>query len=563
MNLRDLRIGTRLTLGFGSIILIGVALVVVSTLVGKRGREELRTAMEAAAAKEALASAMKNAVLERSSALRMVNLQGSIEGIQKEAARAESLGKAYGEARERMLRLNLGTEEKRSIEALGRLDRDLDAPVKEVVEMSLQFRSEEASRKLIDGVDPTFQKAVAEIDRLLEMQRANSREALAAADAAGNRLTMIALFGLAGVLAIAVGIAWVITRSITGPLGESVSVARRVATGDLTSHIQAAGRDETAQLLLALREMNDGLARMVVQIRTGAESIAVGAGEVSAGNQSLASRTEEHASSLEETASTLEEFTSTVKQNADHARQASQLAAAAAQVAQKGGAVVSSIVETMGEVTSSSKKISDIIAVIDGIAFQTNILALNAAVEAARAGEQGRGFAVVAAEVRNLAQRSAGSAKEIRGLIENSVGRIETSARLVDQAGKTMEELVSTVQRVSELMGEIAAASNEQSSGIEQINKAITQMDRVVQMNASLVQEASAAATSMENQAGTLSRTVAQFRVAGHESPAALTAPTPAAATLPAAASAPAPAAASARRSVIPAGTGDDDWKEF
>jgi methyl-accepting chemotaxis protein len=233
--------------------------------------------------------------------------------------------------------------------------------------------------------------------------------------------------------------------------------------------------------------------QIVNHIRAGAESIAVGAGQVAAGNQQLSSRTEEHASSLEETASTLEEFTTTVKQNAEHARQASALAGTASTTAERGGEVVGKVVTTMQEVTASSKRISDIIGVIDGISFQTNILALNAAVEAARAGEQGRGFAVVASEVRSLAQRSAASAKEIRGLIENSVNRVEAGARLVGEAGKTMEELVASVRRVATIMTEIASASHEQSSGIEQINKAITQMDTVVQMNASVVEEATAA----------------------------------------------------------------------
>jgi methyl-accepting chemotaxis protein len=308
-------------------------------------------------------------------------------------------------------------------------------------------------------------------------------------------------------------LAWRVTRSITVPLHEAVTVAKRVSSGDLTSRIEPKGRDEAAELLAALRDMNDGLAGMVTQIRSGAESIAVGAGQVAAGNQQLSSRTEEHASSLEETASTLEEFTTTVKQNAERAGQASQLAASASVTAQKGGEVVNKVVATMQEVTSSSKRISDIVGVIDGISFQTNILALNAAVEAARAGEQGRGFAVVASEVRSLAQRSASSAKEIRGLIETSVGRIDAGAKLVDQAGHTMAELVSSVRKVAEIMTEIASASNEQSSGIEQINKAITQMDTVVQMNASLVEEATVAATSMASQATALVQSVAQFRV--------------------------------------------------
>src|SRR5947207_5330363 len=235
--------------------------------------------------------------------------------------------------------------------------------------------------------------------------------------------------------------AWTTTRSITGPLREAVGVARRVAAGDLTSRVVASGRDEATDLLKALAEMNEGLARMVAQIRTGAESIAVGASQVAAGNQQLSSRTEEHASSLEETASTLEEFTTTVKQNAENARSASQLAGSAAATAEKGGEVVNKVVATMQEVTQSSKRIGDIVSVIDGISFQTNILALNAAVEAARAGEQGRGFAVVASEVRALAQRSAAAAKEIKALIEDSVGKVEGGAKLVDQAGATMSDI--------------------------------------------------------------------------------------------------------------------------
>ena len=317
---------------------------------------------------------------------------------------------------------------------------------------------------------------------------------------------MIVYVAAVFVVLVAALIGWLIVTSVTVPLREAVAVARRVASGDLTSRIEPKGRDEPAELLAAIRDMNDSLGRMVNQIRSGAESIAVGAGQVAAGNQSLASRTEEHASSLEETASTLEEFATTVKQNAEHAKQASQFAASASATAQKGGVAVSKVVTTMQEVTASSKRISDIIGVIDGISFQTNILALNAAVEAARAGEQGRGFAVVASEVRSLAQRSAASAKEIRGLIETSVGKVESGARLVEQAGKTMDELVDSVRKVDGIMVEIATASHEQSSGIDQINKAITQMDTVVQMNASLVEEATAAATSMANQASGLAQ---------------------------------------------------------
>jgi methyl-accepting chemotaxis protein len=381
----------------------------------------------------------------------------------------------------------------------------------------------------------------------------------------GDRLAKTTYIVEGVVLAIAVLLAWLLTRSITLPLSEAVKVARRVAAGDLTSAIVPRGRDEAAELLTALRDMNDGLARMVQQIRAGSESIGVGATQVAAGNQQLSSRTEEHASSLEETASTLEEFTTTVRQNAEHAKQASALAGTASTTAEKGGEAVGKVVKTMQDVSTSSKRISDIIGVIDGISFQTNILALNAAVEAARAGEQGRGFAVVASEVRSLAQRSAASAKEIRGLIEDSVSRVENGARLVEQAGKTMDELVASVRRVAEIMTEIAAASHEQSSGIEQINRAITQMDNVVQMNASLVEEATAAATSMASQATGLSRAVAQFRLEEGELPAVAELPASDAATESASPApiAAHPAASHARREPMLAAADDDDWKEF
>jgi len=410
------------------------------------------------------------------------------------------------------------------------------------------------------------QRMLFELNRLIDLQAKANADATATAMAVGDRLAATIYVVEAVALVLAVLVAWSIVRSIVAPLQEAVAVARRVAAGDLTSIVRVTGRDEAAELLEALRSMNEGLGRIVGQIRGGAESIAVGARQVAAGNQQLSSRTEEHASSLEETASTLEEFTTTVRQNAEHARQASSLAGTASVTAEKGGEVVGKVVTTMQEVSASSKRISDIIAVIDGISFQTNILALNAAVEAARAGEQGRGFAVVASEVRSLAQRSAASAKEIRGLIENSVTRVEAGARLVEQAGKTMDELVAAVRKVASIMTEIAAASHEQSSGIEQINKAITQMDNVVQMNASLVEEATAAATSMASQATGLAHAVAQFRVDDASVAAYADAPMAGEESL-----APAPAieqrpadlraAPLARRE--PALAVDDEWKEF
>ena len=306
-----------------------------------------------------------------------------------------------------------------------------------------------------------------------------------------------------------------ITRSITRPLNKALSVTKAVATGDLTLTIESESKNEIGQLLDGLKEMNDSLVKIVSQVRTGTDTIATASQQIASGNLDLSSRTEEQASSLEETASSMEELTSTVKQNADNAKQANQLAATASDIAVRGGQVVSEVVHTMEDITESSKKIADIISVIDGIAFQTNILALNAAVEAARAGEQGRGFAVVASEVRNLAQRSASAAKEIKELITSSVGTVENGSRLVTQAGSTMNEIVDSVKRVTDIMAEITAASQEQASGIEQVNQAVAQMDEVTQQNAALVEEAAAASQSLQDEASNLAQVVSVFKLSG------------------------------------------------
>ncbi len=319
-----------------------------------------------------------------------------------------------------------------------------------------------------------------------------------------------------GVLAIVMGAtcaAW-ITGTITRPIREAVRVAETVASGDLTSRIEIGRNDETGNLMGALRKMNDNLVDIVGQVRAGTDAIGTASREIAAGNMDLSSRTEEQASSLEETAAAMEQLTSTVKFNADNARQANQLALDASEVAVKGGSVVSDVVATMSSINASSNRIVDIISVIDGIAFQTNILALNAAVEAARAGEQGRGFAVVAAEVRMLAQRSAAAAKEIKALIGASVAQVDAGTRLVDEAGKTMNEVVASITRVTRIMTEITSASDEQRDGIEQVNMAVAQMDQVTQQNAALVEQAAAAAASMQDQSAQLSRVVGVFKLA-------------------------------------------------
>jgi len=406
---------------------------------------------------------------------------------------------------------------------------------------------------------------------LLELQGNVASEEYASAQSDFNTMFMITsvTVGFGVLLAIVIGA--LLIRAIVGPLNEAIAVADAVASGDLTSRIDANSTNETGRLLHALKQMNDNLVDLVGKVRTGTDSITTASGEIAHGNSDLSQRTEEQASSLEQTAASMEELTSTVKQNADNARQANQLAAGASEVAVKGGTVVGQVVQTMSSINESSKKIVDIISVIDGIAFQTNILALNAAVEAARAGEQGRGFAVVATEVRTLAQRSAAAAKEIKELISDSVGKVEDGTRLVDEAGSTMDEIVSSVKRVTDIMAEISAASQEQSSGIEQVNQAITQMDDVTQQNAALVEEASAAAESMQEQAQTLTQAVTVFKLTGGMAPspvkksnrsttAVAKLPNRGPAKKPAVVADIAPAEAKPRKA---ASGGGDDWEEF
>ena len=337
-------------------------------------------------------------------------------------------------------------------------------------------------------------------------------ESLAAYDTAFN--TMLAVLGVAVLLTGA--LAWHIYRTISGGLGNIEHTLERVSASlDLSAAMPVERMDEVGRTATAFNKFLERIVDVIATVRTSADTVSVAAAQISAGNADLSVRTEQQASSLEETASSLEELTSAVRQNTDNARQANSLAVSASDVARKGGAVVAQVVGTMGSINESAKKIADIIGVIDGIAFQTNILALNAAVEAARAGEQGRGFAVVATEVRNLAQRSAAAAKEIKGLIEDSVDKVNTGSALVDQAGATMEEIVASIRRVTDIMGDIANASHEQSAGIEQVNQAISQMDQVTQQNAALVEEAAAAASSLQDRAVELVDVVAVFRLRG------------------------------------------------
>lgn len=321
---------------------------------------------------------------------------------------------------------------------------------------------------------------------------------------------------LAGVV-IGVGLAaffgFFLVRAMSSSFEEAVRIAGGIAKGDLSQEITVRSRDEMGNLMQAMKDMSCSLQKIVAQVRSCADSIVTASGEIAAGNLDLSSRTEQQASSLEETAASIEELTSTVKQNADNAQQANQLAMSASETASRGGMAMSAVVDTMASINSSAKKVSEIIGVVDGIAFQTNILALNASVEAARAGEQGRGFAVVAGEVRALSQRCAAAAKEIKGLIDESVGKIDSGSDLVARAGVTMQEIVNGVQQVTDIIGEIAAASREQTAGIEQVNKAVSQMDQMTQQNAALVEQAAAASQAMQDQAKQLTGSVAVFKV--------------------------------------------------
>jgi methyl-accepting chemotaxis protein len=367
---------------------------------------------------------------------------------------------------------------------------------------------------LIRQINPAYlkgQKAYKELQGFMDAANVRQSAELHAELQSLNMLTIGAIaFGVLLALAASVYLA----RAITVPLDAAVRQARRVADGDLSGEIETGSRNEFGQLLGALRDMTTSLASIVGEVRAGSELIATASNEIAAGNMDLSSRTERQASSIEETAASIEELTSTVRQNAENARQANGVVANASQVAAVGGEVVAEVVGTMNAINESARRIVDIIGVIDGIAFQTNILALNAAVEAARAGEQGRGFAVVAAEVRNLAQRSASAAREVKGLITDSVEKVDSGSRLVTRAGSTMEEIVVSVRRVADIMGEITTASAEQSAGVEQIHQAISQMDQATRQNAALVEQAAGAAQSLQESAASLAGRVSVFRLA-------------------------------------------------
>jgi len=513
MKLSDYKIGTRLALGFTVVLalLIGAALFGMWQL--HLIAQDNRTMMEKPLVKERLLADWSRNVfgaIRRTSA----TVKSTDESLTAYFAKdADAVTKSTTEITKQIEALLDTDEEKALFDRIGAVRQRYTDTRNAVLKQKSAGNLEEAARLFSQEYEPSAQQYESGIDQFLQLQRKHIDDTKQAIDAdyqLGARLLVI--MAALGVVIGAV-CAFLISRSVTRPIAYAVRVASTVAEGDLTQRIDASSRDEAGQLLQALRAMNANLASTVTHIRAGTETISSATGEIAAGNTDLSSRTEEQAASLEETAAAMEELASTVKQNADNARQANQLAIGTSEVAQRGGSAVSEVVETMSAISASSNKISEIVSVIDGIAFQTNILALNAAVEAARAGEQGKGFAVVAGEVRSLAQRSAQAAKEIKVLIEDSVSKVAVGAQQVERAGTTMQEIVSSVKRVTDIMGEITAASEEQSTGIEQVNRAVSQMDETTQQNAALVEEAAAASGALQEQANALLRSVSAFKI--------------------------------------------------
>ncbi|QJQ06150.1 HAMP domain-containing protein [Undibacterium piscinae] len=515
MNIANMKIGIRLGLGFGLVLLllIGIAILSGSKLaILNQGTDTLVTQdwVKAKLANKALDN-VRGSIARVFQSIAATDPQEAAKGQERLAANTAAFNDAIKDL-EPLLRRPEGKA------LLVKIKESRDKYVASCAKVAALLKDgnrEEAGKLAYGETYKALHAFAADLRDMNEFQQKLFEEAgKHSNDTFQSARNQLIVLSLSAVL-IGLAFAWWVTRSITIPINAAVGVAQTIAAGNLGAEIAINSNDETGQLLQAMKAMNASLLNVCTQVRTGTDTIATASSQIAAGNLDLSSRTEQQASSLEETASSMEELTSTVKQNADNARQANQLAMTASDVASRGGAVVSQVVDTMGVINASAKKIVDIIGVIDGIAFQTNILALNAAVEAARAGEQGRGFAVVASEVRNLAQRSAAAAKEIKGLIDHSVENVAIGSKLVDQAGSTMHEIVESVKRVTDVMSEITAASQEQTAGIDQINTAITQMDDLTQKNAALVEEAAAAAASLQEQAENLSNVVSIFNLGG------------------------------------------------
>ncbi|WP_229455433.1 methyl-accepting chemotaxis protein [Massilia sp. KIM] len=519
MNLNNMKVGSRLALGFALVLVLLVAVTVVGIVRMAQIQDRLEQVVSVNNVSTALVVEMRNNVSDRVASLRVLTLMTDPADMEPEMAKFKQQTEKYNEAQRKLSAIfaeHASDAEKKLLAQIKESEAAAMPAIAKAAELYLANNAMDATRVMIKEVRPVQKKWTEALDQLATLEeKQNAQSAVDAQSAFANARNFMLLMLVAAVV-LGAAAAWVITRSLLkqlgGEPGYTAKIAGSIAHGDLSIAINTKDSDR-GSLLVEMKEMRNSLVGIVEQVRRGTETIGTASREIAAGNIDLSSRTELQASSLEKTASAMEELTSTVKQNADNAREANALAATASDVARKGGDVVSQVVGTMGEINSSAAKISDIIGVIDGIAFQTNILALNAAVEAARAGEQGRGFAVVASEVRNLAQRSAAAAKEIKTLIGDSVEKVERGSKLVGQAGVTMDEVVASVKRVTDIMSEIANASAEQSAGIEQVNMSIIEMDSMTQQNAALVEEAAAAAQSLQDQAAELARVVSIFKL--------------------------------------------------
>ncbi|MFC5548128.1 methyl-accepting chemotaxis protein [Massilia aerilata] len=554
-------IGKRLAAGFT--LTLAMAVLIAGVGISRLGHvaNEAAGVLDAPLAKERLigewyvqifAAVRRTAAIVKSS-------DASLGDFFKEDAAAT--GKRSAELVKQIEPMIAPGEEKALWDRIGELRKNYSSARDAAIKAKADGDAELAARILDEKFTPTAKAYQEAVQQLVAME--NGRIDSAKGDILAGARSSETLIIVLTVCAVALGAlsSILLTRGIVRPIREAVAVAETVAAGDLTRHIESDSQDETGALLRALRHMNDSLAGIVSDVRGGTSSIHGAAGEISAGNLDLSARTEQQAAALEQTAASMAHLTDTVRQNADNARQANQLAITASSVATRGGNVVGEVILTMGSINESSKKIVDIIGVIDGIAFQTNILALNAAVEAARAGEQGRGFAVVASEVRTLAQRSAAAAKEIKELITASVSKVDAGAKLVDQAGDTMGQVVDSIQRVTDIMAEIASASQEQTGGIEQVNQAIAQMDEATQQNAALVEESAAAAGSLQDQAAKLAHAVDVFKVEHQAVLAAAPSRIEPKAGVPAVR--PQPARAAAVKRPAATATVGDGWEEF
>jgi methyl-accepting chemotaxis protein len=513
LNLRHIRIGTRLGAGFACILVGAGVLLALALAGGAASRDALQSAMQAASARHEHGTVMRQSLLLSALAVRSMGLQATVDGVQKDQAEAQRQRKLYLAERDKLAEAGLDAQEKPLFDKLAALDKATEADFTEAVDLASQFNAEQAAKVILTRIDPLVRQSLATMDALDVLHKAAADAAIGAAQTHHQRTVQ----GIAAVSVLVLGLAcllaWRLTVSITAPLRHAVLSAARVAQGDLASEIAVSGRDEAAQLQAALRDMRASLAAMVAQVRQGAEAIDGASGEIAQGNADLSHRTETQAGALQQTTASIEQLTGSARHSADRASQALQLSQAAAGQADSGHAVVAQVIDTMGAINDHSRKIGEITSVINSIAFQTNILALNAAVEAARAGEQGRGFAVVASEVRTLSQRTTQAAREIEGLIRAAADQTASGTSLVQQAGSTMDAVRGSVRQVADLIHEISDASQAQTGDMQAVNQAIAEIDRSTQQNAALVEQAAAAAESMREQTRRLNGLVSAFNV--------------------------------------------------